>query len=200
MVDQQTITLPSPLDRLSQRDLRIQNADVGSSLFHQGSTARGLFVLISGEVRLQRTSEDGHQILIHRVLAGSTFAEGSLFTETYHCHASVTRKSVLVECSRTAILQAYRNDPDFALTMSALFASQMQAARKRMELLSIRGADERVFSAVAAGLLVGDVKSFATDIALSPEAVYRSLSKLAKSGKISKNGYGRYGVQASTLS
>ena len=76
--------------------------------------------------------------------------------------------------------------------MSERFSHQVQNARRHIEILSIRNAQERVYRAVVAGLLVGSVNALADEIGLSPETVYRSLAKLVNSGRIDKIGYGCY--------
>ena len=76
--------------------------------------------------------------------------------------------------------------------MCKRFAHQVQHTRARLELYSIRSADDRVLQAVVDGMLKDNVKSLAHEIGLSPEVVYRSLASLAKSGRIQKLGYGKY--------
>ena len=100
----------------------------------------------------------------------------------------------MIECSKRAVLARYRQDPQFALAMSERFANQVQQTRTRLELFSIRRADERVFRALAEGLLQESVRSFAHEIGLTPEVVYRSLASLTKSGRIRKIGYGLYKI------
>ena len=187
-------TLPSPLNELPEKDRRIRCFSVNEQVFSQGEQTRGVFYLVSGEVKMVRVTEDGHEILIHRAVADTLFAEASLFTETYHCDAIVSKDAYLVECSRASILRAYKSDTDFSIAIGALFAEQLQTTRKRLELLSIRNAEERVFAALVEGLLIDDVKSFAADISLSAEATYRALGKLSKVGKVRKTGYGRYEI------
>ena len=54
--------------------------------------------------------------------------------------------------------------------------------------------DERVFRAVADSMLNDSVRSLAHEIGLSPEAIYRSLASLSRSGRVQKVGYGQYRV------
>ncbi len=195
MVEKASVELPKPLDLLSNDDRRSLELTAGARLFCQGDAARGMYYLCVGRVNLIRHTEDGREILIHRANAGTTFAEASLFSDTYHCDACVIMDSMVVECSRSRLLELYERESGFALAMSERFSRQIQHARRHIEILSIRSAQERVYRAVVAGLLVGNVNALADEIGLSPETVYRSLASLVKSGRIDKVGYGRYAVR-----
>lgn len=192
MVEKSSVELPKPLDLLSNDDLRMLQLTAGTRLFSQGDATRGMFYLCRGAVHLARHTEDGHAILIHRANAGTTFAEASLFSEKYHCDACVIIDAVVIECSRPRLLELYERESGFALAMSERFSRQVQHARRHIEILSIRNAQERVYRAVVEGLLEGTVNALADEIGLSPETVYRSLASLVKSGRIDRIGYGRY--------
>lgn len=159
------IQLPEPLDQLNSRAIRQREFTAGQALFHQGDKSRGLYYVIDGALELRRVTDAGHDVLMFRATSRDTFAEASLFHSTYHCYAIATERSQVIECSRNALLRLYRTDSKFALSMSERFATQIQQSRMRLELLSIKSAEERV---------------------------YRALGALSRSGRIQKSGYGRY--------
>lgn len=192
MFDSLTDSLPAPLNRLPSSAIKLRTIDTQKNLFSQGDPTRGLFFLEAGSVELQRTTEAGHLVLVQKANVGDTFAEASLFHSTYHCSAVATDSSKIIECSKRAVISHYRDDPDFALAMCERFAQQVQQARSKLEIISIRSADERVMRALTEGMCKDSVKSMAHEIGLSPEVVYRSLNSLTKSGRIVKLGYGRY--------
>lgn len=186
--------LPAPLDQLDHRALELRHLAPGESLFHQGDTTGGMFYLTHGEIHLLRTTASGHEVLMQRTRSNHTFAEASLFHDAYHCDAIAQCSSQVIKCSRQSVLDRYEQDANFALAMTRLFAREIQMMRTRLELFSIRSADERVLRALALGMLDGNVKNFAREIGLTHEAVYRSLSSLATTGRIRKTGYGNYAV------
>lgn len=194
MLEPLTSYLPDPLTLLDESALRQRSLSSGETLFHQGDVTRGLFFLREGSIHLQRVTESGHDVLMLRASTGETFAEASLFHEKYHCSALAKAPCDIIECSKVDVLDRYREDAEFSLAMCARFASQVQHTRSRLELFSIRSADERVFRAVADGMLKDSVKTFSTEIGLSQEVTYRSLSSLVKAGRIQKLGYGRYAI------
>lgn len=192
MVDSSLSVLPKPLDRLSQTAIRCHTVGKDETLFHQGEKTRGLFYVHSGCIELRRVTESGHQSIVCRTGRGETFAEASLFHKHYHCDAIALETSEVIECKRQAVLNKYRSDTEFALSVTERFANQVQHTRMLVEIVSIKSAEERVYRAMVEGLLNNNVRAFASMIGLSPEATYRSLSLLSRKGKVIKAGYGQY--------
>lgn len=184
--------LPPPLDRLSSSDQKNVTLAVGEAIFLQNSVTTGLFYLISGKIDLKRTTKKGHNVTIHRARSGDTFAEASLFSDTYHCTAIAVDESVVIECKRAAISKLMDTDIDFTRAMASRFALQIQETRRRVELLSIRTANERILTALGDGMLVDNISSFAEIVGLAPETVYRTLAKLSDNGTITKTARGVY--------
>ena len=185
-------TLPKPFSQLDKKDQICRNLQSGEALFVQGRATAGLYYLVAGTIDLKRATNAGHSVLIHRARYGDTFAEASLFCANYHCTATVVSDAQVLEFKRAAILNLFANNGEFATSMASRFASQIQDNRRRVELLSIRGADERVMEALIDGLLVEDIATFADTIGLAAETVYRSLARLTQNGKILKTQRGQY--------
>jgi len=188
--------LPPPLDRLDKSDLLRRELAYGETLFVQNSATTGLFYLVSGTIDLKRSTRSGHIVMIHRARSGDTFAEASLFSDTYHCTATAVCEVLVIECKRSAISQLLDRDIEFARSMASRFATQIQESRRRVELLSIRAADERILTALNDGLLVEDITTFAEIIGLAPETVYRTLAQLSREGRIVKTARGQYRLNA----
>jgi len=186
--------LPPPLDKLPESGQTCRKLVEGQTLFIQDRATIGLFFLVAGIVDLKRVTNTGHSIMIHRARSGDTFAEASLFSDSYHCTATAVIKSLVIECKRTAILRLMDTDVEFARSMASRFASQIQETRRHVELLSIRSADERVLAALKDGLLVEEITTFAETIGLAPETVYRALAQLSKEYRIEKTARGQYRI------
>lgn len=185
-------SIPDPLDKIAIDQRRRISCAPEQSLFRQGDKTVGVYFILSGRLDLIRHTMSGDKVVIHRASAGQTFAEASLFSESYHCDARVRECSEVVRFNRTAVLGAFHSNPEFALSLTKRFALQLQQYRRRMELLAIKRATDRVYAAMADGLLSGTIMDFAAEIGLTQEAVYRALAKLCKSGNLSKTGRGRY--------
>ena len=187
-------SLPPPLNRVDKSDRVRRTLEYGDALFVQDSATAGLFYLASGTIDLKRATNTGHSVMIHRARSGDTFAEASLFSNTYHCTATAVCEAVVIECKRAAISRLLNTEIEFARSMASRFATQIQETRRRVELISIRAADERIFAALNDGLLVEDITTFAETIGLAPETVYRTLTQLSKEGRIEKTARGQYQI------
>ena len=187
-------SLPPPLNRVNKSDRVRRTLEYGEALFFQDSATAGLFYMISGTIDLKRATNTGHSVMIHRARSGDTFAEASLFSDTYHCTATAVCDAIVIECKRAAISRLLNTDIEFACSMASRFATQIQETRRRVELLSIRAANERILSALNDGLLVEDITTFAETIGLAPETVYRTLTQLSKKGHVEKTARGQYQI------
>ena len=184
--------LPEPFDQIELTQTKRIPIGSGETLFLQGDATRGLFYLRLGAIDLRRESSIGQSTVIHRAYAGDMFAEASLFTSKYHCTATASKDSEVIECRRDAVMTLLNNDPDFTRNVVSTFATQIQVSRSRIELLSIRSADERVLTAINSGLLGSDIVELADLLGLAHETVYRAMKRLSDKGLIIKNARGKY--------
>lgn len=164
----------------------------GEFAFLQGDETHGMFAVRAGKVQLQRHSRVGATVIIHTASAGETFAEASLFSDAYHCDAVALEPSVIVRLDRAEIRRLLVSNADFALAMTNQFATQIQRLRRKLELHSVANASERVYGGMVEGMMGADIKSFASEIGLSHEAVYRALAELVRGGRIRKIARGKY--------
>ncbi|MGZ2260156.1 Crp/Fnr family transcriptional regulator [Roseobacter sp. A03A-229] len=183
--------LPEPYDLLPTTALWPQTVAVGDVLYRQGTRTRGLYVLKSGRVHLERVGPNGERLIIHRAAPGTSFAEASVFSERYHCDAIVMGAGELVRIDKSAVLAAFGN-PDFARAYGRQAAQQVQAHRQIMEIVGIRRAEDRVMAGIVAGLLDGTVVDFAARLQLTQEATYRALRALVEAGRVINPSRGTY--------
>lgn len=171
---------------------RSLNVRASAHLFRQGDQTVGFFAVHQGIVELTRTTQHGGLVVLHRAGPGESFAEASLFADRYHCDAIATSACELIFFPKKEVLAALKEHDGAAIALLVNLSSQVQRYRLLLQLCSIRRADERVLAAMEAGLVPGSWKSFAPQIGLSPEAVYRALSSLTKRGVIHRTGRGKY--------
>ncbi|MEM5473346.1 Crp/Fnr family transcriptional regulator [Hoeflea sp. AS60] len=164
----------------------------GVSLFRRNDPATAMYYVLAGQVDLLRYTSQGDEVVIHRACARETFAEAGLFSDSYHCDAVAAADTELVRIDKSAVLQRMQLEPDFAIAISARFAGQIQNYRRRLEVVAIRDATNRVFAAVGDGMLTVSIKTFAAQIGLTHEAVYRALAALVRCGRLTKTGRGSY--------
>lgn len=189
--------LPDPYDRLPDIALHRVSALSRETLFQQGSVTKGLFVVLSGRVHLERVGPNGERFVIHRATAGTSFAEASIFSEEYHCDAVVIEAGDLIRIDKAAVLAAFA-DADFALSYGRQASRQIQAQRQLLEIVGIRSAEGRVMAGLVAGLLDSAVVEFAAVLHLSHEATYRALRALVDAGHVINPSRGEYRLRAAT--
>lgn len=186
--------LKPPFDRIDPARLERIALSEGALLFREGAPTRGMFGAVDVDMTLLRVTPAGDRVVIHRARRGETFAEASLFAETYHCDARAEGAGTVVCLPKDVVLPLFA-EAGFATAYGRLMSRQVQRYRLLVEILSIKRADERVFAAMSAGLLDGKVTDFAASIGLTHEATYRALRRLVRSGRVTQRGRGLYSVR-----
>lgn len=153
----------------------------GQTLFCAGDAVRNLYVVVDGQVRLVRHQANGAAVVLQRAHAGELLAEASLFASRYHCDAVAEQASQIVRIDKARVLRALHEDPRGSLDFASHLAGEVQGARARAELLSLRTVGERLQAWQA---LNGELPprgrwiEVAREIGVTPEALYRVLSNL----------------------
>ncbi len=165
----------------------------GAHVFRQRSATVGVFKLLSGKVRLVRTTAGGEQATMHTARPGELFAEASLFAARYHCDAEAVEPSRLLLYPKTALQRAMQERPDLLWAFAGEMAHRIQSLRSRLEVQRTRSARERVLQFLrlhsdAAGLWQqeGTLKHLADELGLTHESLYRTLADLERDGEIDR--------------
>ncbi len=181
--------------RAASVDRRLKS---GEALFRLGDKTAGFCEVVTGRVRLARVDRAGHEIVLHVAGPGETFAEASLYSNSYHCDAIASTNAVVRIYPKTAVLAAFDKDRKAAQAFTATLARQVMNLRTRIEQRNIRSARERVRHYLALNVgadgrtveLAGTLKDLAAELGLSHEALYRTLAALERAGAI-KRGKGK---------
>ena len=187
-------TLPPPFDRLPASELRHVSFPESRLVFQQGATPYELFFVTEGAVILERHTEAGQKVVLHRATAGDLIAEASLFSDSYHCDCMAQANTGLATLNKSAVLKCMAEDTTFAMLLLKRLARQVQRYRRQLELRSVFPASDRVMAGILDGWLNGTVLAFANDLGLSHEATYRALATLVAQGRLHKVGRGKYVV------
>ena len=116
----------------------------------------------------------------------------------YHCWAQADIPSVIARYDKETLLRVLTADPRAMLRYAALLSRQLRDLRMRLELRSIRTAEDRVkqYLQLAADPANGRVKESGTfkDLAvrlgLAHETLYRVLASLERQGIIGRDAVG----------
>ena len=153
----------------------------GSYLFRQEERVKSVFILEEGHIELTRHQQDGTLIVLHRANEQMLLAEASVYSDTYHCDAICASDSIVHQTSKRDFLKQLNSDPTYSEQWAAYLAREVQAARYKSEILSRKTVAERLDGWMAWNQnklpSKGDWKNIATQIGVSPEALYRELAK-----------------------
>ncbi|MBX5132681.1 Crp/Fnr family transcriptional regulator [Rhizobium lentis] len=153
----------------------------GRHIFSQGDGIGSLYLVESGLVHLVRYQADGNVAVLQRASPGLVLAEASVFSSVYHCDAVAITDVNATAVPTQLIRRALRSDPDFAEGWASYLSYQLQQTRKRAEIAGLKTVAARLESWLTwnEGELPskGEWKALAGDIGVSPEALYRELSK-----------------------
>jgi CRP-like cAMP-binding protein len=128
----------------------------------------------------------GFQLTLQRAGPASVLAEASMFADRYHCDALAAEDSSLLAVPIATARAALESDAALASVLARHLAGEVQRTRSRAEILSIKSAADRIDAWLA---LNGEAlppkgrwNQVASEIGISPEALYRELA-LRRSGR-----------------
>ena len=181
MSDMIEIMSDTLMDYIRSLSSRRKPFGAGQDLFNQGDEVESLYLVEAGVVHLVRHQADGNVAVLQRASPGVILAEASVFSNVYHCDAVAVTEVNATSVPVQSIRRALRSNSDFAEGWASYLSSQLQQTRKRAEIASLKTVSARLESWLAwndGGLpSKGEWKALADDIGVSPEALYRELSK-----------------------
>lgn len=128
--------------------------------------------------------------------ANEWVAEASLFSDRYHCDAVASEPTTLVSVSKQSLLKRFDEDSQSAIAFASILAAQLRTLRQMHEIVRVRRAEDRVLAWLtlhARGTplsleLDRTWTEVADELALTREAVYRTLSVLKRAGRVRIDG------------
>lgn len=178
MIDIMSTKLIDLLHAVEGRDVTLA---AGAYLFHVDDPVKALFLVLVGEVRLLRNQRNGTVIVLQRARAGAVLAEASLFSDRYHCDAVAASVARMRSMPLAALRAAFRADANFAEAWATHLAQEVQGARFRAEVVTLRTVASRLDAWLAwqggPPPSKGEWKQIADQIGVSPEALYRELAR-----------------------
>jgi len=185
--------LPEPLRQLLPLEIQAQCASTscarGDLLFKQGAKPSRMLYVTRGEVVLQRPGRQGASVVLQRTRRGFVGA-ASLDSARYHCDAVVTLSGEVIAMPLAAIKHALAADSGFAGRWVAMLNHEVKRLRAQCERLSMRGVAARLLHLIETEgsdgrlPLGGGLKSMASELGVTHEALYRAVAELEKKGSL----------------
>ena len=163
-----------------RRNSRVE-IEQGVFLFHQDDAVNSIYIVEQGCVEFTRFQKNGNSIVLQRADNKTVLAEASLYSNTYHCDALATLPNVLYRLPKLVFQKLLESDKVLSNRWAAFLAQEVQSSRLRLEILS-RNTDADKLDGWLTwndGILPvkGTWKNVASQIGVSPEALYRELAK-----------------------
>jgi CRP/FNR family transcriptional regulator len=174
----------------------------GRMIFSQGDEALGLYVVISGRVKIFKLSLEGKEQILHLFGAGEPIGEVAVFAGgKFPAYAEALEETRLFFFPRPAFIDLIRKHPSVALNMLAVLSLRLRQFTSLIEDLSLKEVPGRL----AAHLLyLGEGKKDVAEVDLDisknqlasllgtiPETLSRILARMARDGFIELSGQRR---------
>jgi CRP-like cAMP-binding protein len=196
-MDWQKLIVLQPTLAKVPADLRLlaeqREFNSGETLYRIGDPVQWVLLVISGEIRLVRRNRNGTEVVLQRS-RGGFFAEASLTSKSYHCDVITAEKGELLRLPAKAFQAALDNDAFFRNAWMARLAQEVRRLRAQSERLSLHTAAERIIHYIESESIDSAItlhqsrKAWASELALTHEALYRTLRKLQTEAKIKVDG------------
>lgn len=185
--------------KLMAEHCQIVDAPRNTNIFNRGDPARGLYILLSGQLKLGVSSPQGIEKVIKLVSPGESFGEAVLFLEReFPVYAQVTQDAKVLLVPKQVIFLLLESDPSVARKMLAGLSVRMHQLVQDIEMLSLQSCTQRFIGYLlqisANAEDVGNVTLPATKatiaslLNLTPETLSRTMAKLQQQGLIVVHG------------
>ena len=181
--------IPDSLRKQAKR----MDTPASEMLFRVGGPIRDVYLVISGEARLIRLDRNGGEVILQRS-RGGFIAEASLDSCAYHCDAIAAEPSALLLFPVAAFRAALEEEPAFRKAWQSQLAKEVRKLRAQCERLSLHSAADRIAHYIEAEGTDGVVtlrqsrKSWAAELGLTHEALYRALRRMQVDGTLEVDG------------
>lgn len=174
-------------------DSWVESNNAGTLLFLQDDPARLFYVVLSGWVKLYRSTPEGNESVIAVLSRGESFAEAAAFeSETYPVSAAVVEDARLLVIPAHTFLEKVLSDSRLAIKMMASMSRRLRQLVMQVEDLSLRSSIERLAAYLtslcnqeagpATIRLPIDKVLIASHLGMQPETLSRSFARLRAMG------------------
>jgi len=180
-----------------------RHAQRGELLFGEGDPCKGLYLVVSGKIRIFKVSAEGREQVLAIEGRGSSFAELPVFDGgSYPAGASASEDAELLFISRKDFQNFCREHPDVALKVIAVVGTRLRRLIGIIEELSFTTVRQRLIALILQLTESGGVPSkdgvrveltkshqdFAAELGTVRELISRNLSRLQAEGFLEVEG------------
>lgn len=171
--------------------------DEGRTLFEHGQPADRFFMVIEGQIKLYRLSEEGDEKVIEIVRPGETFAEAVMFMsgKFFPVNANALAKTRLLAIPNAAFKELLRKSPDSCFRLMADMSQRLHKRLNEIDSLTLHNATYRLVGYLLRELPEDVLQSpeivlttpkhvIASQLSIKPETFSRILMRLSRDGLI----------------
>jgi CRP-like cAMP-binding protein len=182
----------------------------GEMLFQKGEAARGMHLVVAGQVKLFLPADNGSDKVVLMAGPGDSFGDESAFLDKpYPVAAEACKESIVLLLDKAALIAAVEANAALARAIMARLCTRFCDLVENMETCVQRSSDQRVVHyltqlapAQADAFEVRldtNKQTIASQLNLAPETFSRVLGRLAKAGFIRVHGRTITVMQANAL-
>lgn len=117
----------------------------GESLMTEGEPCTGFFLVLSGKVRVYKTSPSGREKALLIAEVGMTFGEDSLFGQgEFLENAAALERSTVLHVPRKEFLEKLRSDPELSFQVMESLCGWIRRLSTSVENVAFLGARDKV--------------------------------------------------------
>lgn len=178
----------------SMQDITLEE---GRILFEHGQPADRFFLLLDGQIKLYRLSEEGDEKVIEIIRPGQTFAEAVMFMSgrVYPVNADALSNSRLLAFSNATVKEVLRGSVDTCFKLMADMSQRLHRLLNEIDSLTLHNATYRLVSYLLSELPQDVLQSpeivlttpkhiIASRLSIKPETFSRILTRLSRDGLI----------------
>lgn len=173
---------------LSERGGALLEVPSGTPLFETGMACQGFPLVVSGEVKVFRTSADGRSLELYRVSPGELclVSCASLFRQQTLSARGVTTKPTALYLIPPPVFDQWLGEPGFRQEVLGLFAERMADLTALVDAVAFRKLDQRLAAALLGRgqTLAITHQALADELGTVREIVTRLLRRFEREGWI----------------
>jgi len=118
---------------------RVRVYKKGEPVFFESEEGVGFFVVLTGRVKVFKTSPEGKEQILHLFETGECFGEVAVFTgQGYPANAQSESRSSLIYFPRAEFVELIKKEPSLALNMLAVLSTRLRRFAGLIEGLSLK--------------------------------------------------------------
>ena len=122
-----------------------RTASKDTLLFEAETPANGFYAVISGRIKIFRTSPSGKEFILHVFGPGEVFGEVPMFQgTTFPASARTLEESQIAFFPRSDFTALIQGNPDMAMKMMALLSGRLRTLVNKVDDLSLKETPARV--------------------------------------------------------